>query len=255
MGATSGYDVVIPAGGTIDAAYAQAIGSPYRALAPLGPERRPVLQSVVDALQESGAVRRIIAIVADDVREVITGVDLWLSAGDNGAQNILAGLAEADPDRIALVCPSDLPLLTPESVAEFLHLCRPDAEAAVGLVRAGDYNAMFPDAPPSQFVKLADAGLATLGGLFLVHPHLVTRQAALSDKLFGARKSQLQMARLLGPRLMWGWATQSLTLPMITTRAEELLGGPVQVIPGVSPLLAYDIDTLDDYTYANCRFQ
>ncbi len=249
----TGYDVVVPAGGTINAAYAQAIGSPCRALAPFGPQRRPVLQIVCDALRASGSVGRIIVVAPDAAQEKITGVDAWLPAGPSGAQNILAGLAQADPARLALVCPSDLPLLTAGNVAEFLRRCRPEAEAVVGLVRADEYNVIFPDAPASQFVHLADAGPVTLGSLFLVHPGMIARQSALLERVFGARKSQWRMAGLLGPRLLWGWAANRLTLPMITTRAEQILGGPVQVIPEVSPALAYDIDTLDDYTYANLR--
>ena len=246
-----GYDIVIPAGGVIDAGYAEAIGSPWRALAPLGPERRPVLQCVIDALRETALTRRIVVVAPPAVQESITGVDLWLPAGESGAQNILAGLAEADADRLALVCPSDLPLLTAGSVTEFLNLCRPDAEVAVGLVRANAYHTLFPGAPPSQFTVLADIGPVTLGSVFIVHPGLITRKAALLDRLFEGRKSQCQTAKLLGPRLLWGWATKSLTLPMITARAEGLTGGKVQIVSEVSPLLAYDIDTLDDYTYAS----
>ena len=246
-----GYDIVIPAGGTIDTDYAEAIGSLCRALAPLGPEQRPVLQCVIDTLRETGYARRIFAAAPPAVRETITGVDLWLPAGDSGAQNILAGLAEVDPNRLALVCPSDLPLLTASSVTQFLSLCQPDAEIAVGLVRAEAYHTLFPGAPPSQFTALADTGPVTLGSVFLVHPGLITRQAVLLNRLFEGRKSQWQTAKLLGPRLLWNWAAKSLTVPMITTRAEKLTGGKVQIVSEVSPLLAYDIDTLDDYTYAS----
>ena len=255
MASNTGYDVVIPAGGTIDAGYAKAIGSPCRALAPFGPERCPVLQIVVNALRLSGGVQRIIAVAPPAVQEAVTGVDLWLPAQSSGAQNILIGLANAAPERQAVVCPSDLPLLTSESIADFLRRCRPDAGMAVGLVSAGDYHARFPEAPASQFVTLTDTGPVTLGGLFLVHPEMIARQSVLLESLFGARKSQWQIARLLGPRLLWGWIFKRLSLPMITGRAEELLGASVQVIPKVFPVLAYDIDALDDYTYANLRFQ
>ena len=90
--------------------------------------------------------------------------------------------------------------------------------------------------------------------LFLVSPRVLIRQATLLTALFGARKSEWQIARLLGTRLLWGWATKSLTLPMVTARAEKLLDATVQVVPNLSPLLAYDIDTLDDYTYSNHQF-
>ncbi len=93
----------------------------------------------------------------------------------------------------------------------------------------------------------------TLGGLFVVRPDLLIRQDDLFRRLFGARKDQWRMAGLLGPRLLWQFATKTLRLRDIVSRAETLLGGTVQVIPNTAPDLAYDIDTRDDYTYARTR--
>ena len=247
------WDVVIPAGGTIDEVYAQTIGSPFRPLAPLGPEGTPVLQCVVDTLRESGGIGRIICIAPPAVACVIQGVDLWLPEGASGPDNICAGLAQAMPDKPALVCASDLPLLTPAGVRDFLAASLPDVEVAVGLVRAGDYNVAFPDAPPSEFVGLADIGPVTLSGLFLVCPDLAARHEALLRGMFQGRKQQWRMAGLLGPRLLWRFATRTLRLPDIVARAEAILGGAVQVVEGVAPALAYDIDNQDDYTYARSR--
>lgn len=247
------WDVIIPAGGTIDEAYAQAIGSPYRPLAPLGPDGTPVMQHIVDTLRACKGIGRLIGVAPQPVSSVIRDMDLWLPAGESGTDNIRAGLREAKPGRPALVCASDLPLLTPESVRDFLAACRPDAEVAVGLVKADDYNAAFPDASPSEFVRLADAGLVTLGGVFLVHPDLLVRHNALFRRMFGARKEQWRMAGLLGPRLLWQFATRTLRLRDVVARAETILGGPVQVVEGVAPALANDIDNHDDYTYARTR--
>lgn len=235
-------------------AYAQAIGSPYRPLAPLGPEGTPLLQHIVDTLRACEGIGRIIGVAPQPVSSVIRDVDLWLPAGESGTDNIRAGLREAAPGRPAVVCASDLPLITLGSVRDFLAACRPEAEVAVGLVRVDDYNAAFPDAPPSEFVQLADAGPVTLGGLFLVHPDLLARREALFRRMFGSRKEQWRMAGLLGPRLLWQFATKTLRLRDIVARAEDILGGPVQVVEGVAPALAYDIDNHDDYTYARTRF-
>lgn len=247
------WDVVIPAGGVIDDAYAQAIGSLYRPLAPLGPEGTPILQHIVDTLRATGDIGRIVCVAPEAVSSVISGVDLWLPTGKSGTDNIRLGLAKATPGRPAIVCTSDLPLLTASCVRDFLAACRPDVEVAVGLVKADDYNAAFPDAPPSEFVRLADAGPVTLGGVFLVHPDLLVRREALFRKIFQSRKEQWRMAGLLGPRLLWQFATKTLRLQDIVARAETILGGPVQVVEGVAPTLAYDIDTHDDYTYARTR--
>lgn len=246
-------DVVIPAGGVIDAAYADAIGSPFRALAPLGAEKTPVLQRIVDTLRASGKARRVICVAPPEVESRISGVDVWLTASSSGPENITRGLAAADPDAPALLCTSDLPLLTPDSVRDFVSHCRAEAQIALGLVRAEDYKAAFPDAPPSTFVHLRDAGPVTLAGVFQIHPALLARQEALFRRLFAARKDQWRMARLLGPRLLWQLATRSLRLTEITARAAALLQTPVQVVSGAAPVLAHDMDTLDDYTYAQAR--
>lgn len=249
-------DVVVPAGGQISARYALEIGTPFRALAPLGPDRKPVMQAVIDALRASGAVRRIIGIAAEPVSDTITDVDMWLPAGDSGSVNIWRGLAAlGSPETPAFVCTSDLPLLTPDAVQTFVFACPPEADAVLGLVSATAYEFAFPGAPPSQWVELQDAGSVTLSGLFQIRPALLARNRSLLKAAMDARKSQCRMARLLGPRCLWSWATRSLTLQALTARGEAVLAGRIHVLRDVSPVLAFDIDTEDDYTYSNARIQ
>ncbi len=249
-------DVVVPAGGVISAEYARAIGSPHRALAPVGPGRTPVLQIVVDALRASGVVRQIIGVTAEPVAQKVSGVDVWLPAGDSGPENILRGLAALPtPDAPALVCTSDLPLLTPDAVRAFVAHCDAEAEVTLGLVTAAAYEEAFPGAPPSEWVHLRDAGPVTLGGLFGIRPALLQRNTLLLADAMAARKSQFGMVRLLGPRLVWQWATRSLTLAALTARGETLLGCRTQILRDAAPALALDIDTEDDYTDADARLQ
>ena len=103
-------------------------------------------------------------------------------------------------------------------------------------------------------MRLADAGPVTLSGVFQVRPDLIVRHEDLFRRMFGSRKEPWRMAGLLGPRLLWQFATRTLRLRDIAARAEDILGGPVQVVEGVAPVLAYDIDSHDDYTYARTRY-
>ncbi len=244
------FDAVIPAGGTIDADFAARIGSPFRALAPLGPDGTPVLQHVVNTLRASGTVGQIVCAAPEAMQSAVSGVDVWLPDSGSGPQNALAGLQALRPDALALVCTSDLPLMTPEAVTRFVSALTPEAAVAVSLVRADAYTAAYPDAPPSTFVTLRDAGPVTLAGLFAVCPATLFQKQALLDSLFGVRKSQAQMAGIMGPRLLLAWATRRLTQAALITRAETLLGASVQVVDRTDPALAYDMDTLDDYEYA-----
>lgn len=245
-------DVVIPAGGSIPVDYAQVAGTAFRALAPLGPDRRPVLQVVVDALRASGAVRRIVCVAAPSIPEVIRGVDQWLPAGERGTENILRGLAALDDaETPALVCTSDLPLLTPQDVQEFVSQCAANVDVTLGLVSAAAYETAFRDAPPSQWVTLRDVGPVTMSGLFGIRPTVLLRQEALLTTVFESRKSQLRMVRLLGPQILWQWAAKKLTLQALVARGEKILGGRAQILRDVPPRLSFDIDTKDDYAYAD----
>ena len=253
MNAAGAYDVVLPAGGGIDKEYARRIGTEHRALAPLGAARTPVMQRVVDALRASGQVGRIVGVAPPAVQKAIRGVDEWRTSGDSGPDNIRAGLALADPDAPALVCTSDLPLLTASGVREFLGRADPDADIALGVVRAAAYREAYPDSPMSVFTHLGDVGPVTMGCLFWVRPGVLARNQRLLERAFAGRKSQWQMASLLGPRLLLQFAVRRLSLRAVQGRAEGLLCCRTQVVLDVSPELAYDMDNADDYAYADAR--
>ncbi len=254
MSEALGWDVVIPAGGTIPDEYADRIGTPLRALAPVGPGRVPTLQRVVDALRGSGRVRRIVCVAPPAVRDAITGVDGWLPSGDSGPRNILLGLAALpDPETPALVCTSDLPLLTAGAVRHFVERARPDADVSLGLVGKAAYERAFPGSPMSLFVPFRDVGPVTMSCLFRLRPALLTRNAALLERAFAGRKSQWDMAALLGPALLCRFALRRLTLAAVRARAETLLHCRADVIRDCPPELALDIDTTDDYAYADAR--
>ena len=246
--------IVIPAGGEISAEFAARIGSAYRALAPLGPNKTPLLQHIVDTLRAAEPTAQVICVAPEAVSRAIQGVDVWLPSGASGPENMRLGLSHAEANQTALLCTSDLPLITAGSVRAFAAACRADAQVTAGLVRADAYEQAFPGAPPSEFVSLAETGPVTMAGLFQIQPDLLTRRSALFDTLFAARKSQWRMAGVVGPKLLWQLATKTLRLSTVTQRAEYLIGGSVQVILDADPMLAYDADTFDDYTYAETRF-
>lgn len=249
------YDVVVPAGGTIDSDFARLIGTPWRALAPLGPARTPVLQVVVDALRASGCVRRIVCVAPQHISAEIVGADTWLDATPQGTDNILRGLSAAnDGDAPVLVCTSDLPLIMPADIADFCARCEPSADITLGLVRADGYNNAFIGAPPSAFVPLRDIGPVTISGLFCVRPALLLDNRALLARIFEARKSQWGMVSLLGPRLVGQFLTRRLTLDALTSRTERLLHCRAQTLLDIAPALACDMDTADDYTYAHQNY-
>ena len=249
------FDVVIPAGGLIDGEFAEDAGTTVRALAPVGNSRRPVLRVVVDALRQCDRVDKIVCVGPDAIQDKVKGVDRWLpepipSGIPQGPANILKGLQRVNPDRLALVCTSDLPFLTAEAVSDFINRLDLDADVVGGIVSAKAYEARFVNAPASEYVGLADVGPTTIGCLFAVRPSIIMGKMDLVANAFNARKSLWCMVRLLGPRLLWEFATKRMSLTSITARLERLLGCSVKVLRDVHPEAAFDIDTIEDYRYS-----
>jgi len=245
-------NVVIPAGGTIEPAYRLKAGSAHRALAPIGEQRKPVLQIVVDALRQAPGIERIVVAAAPEVTERITGVDWWIAASDSAADNIVRGLGVLDEnENHALVCTSDLPFLTGQAVTAFLARVDTGADLSVGWVSRKAYEDAYPAAPASTYVGLRDAGPVTLACLFHVRPAFVKSSETRIARVFLARKSQRKMAALLGPALLVRWATRTLTVAAVAGRVERIMGCKAQAIANADPALAFDIDTIDDYQYAD----
>ncbi len=255
------YDAVIPAGGTIDGEYRERAGTHLRALAPIGKDKRPVLQIVVDALRNGGRVGNIIVVGDPSLNSVVNGVDCWMpEAGPDetaelgaGPANVLRGLSELPPDRPALVCTSDLPFLTSEAVAAFLGSIDRSVGMSAGLVPARMYEERYPGAPPSQYVQLRETGPIAMGCLFHVVPSALLANAGSLNRAFAARKSQFGSAKLLGLRLVCQYAMGRLSLVSVQRRIEDILRCRVGVATDAMPELAFDIDTVEDYSYASSR--
>jgi hypothetical protein len=243
-------DVVIPAGTVLEDEYAHIAGTEVRALAPIGNANVPTLQIVIDALRESERVGRIIVVGDPLLVQHIRKVDLWVAPHESGPANIVAGLRFVESSRPALVCMSDLPFISTASIQHFIANVETNADIAVGVVSANDYNSRYPGAPSSQFVNLKDYGPSTIGGLFFINPEVLIRNVSLVERAFSSRKSQWKMATLLGPRLAWQFASRRLTGRAILDRASNILGCRAAIVTNAAPELAFDIDTVNDYNYA-----
>jgi GTP:adenosylcobinamide-phosphate guanylyltransferase len=246
------YDAILPAGGEIDPAFADKVGTNNKALIELG--GKPMVARVVQALRDSGRVRRIAVIGPAEVQEVAKahGADLVLEQGLTGPDNIMNGLAALqagpEPPHKVVVATSDLPFLTPDLVRRFIDSCPTDTDICLPLVTKAEYQARFPNST-ATFIPLAD-GVWTAGCLYLLDTQALLRAKPHIDRIFAVRKSKLGMAKLLGPGFLLKFLTKKLAVPDIETKIRSLLDCSGRAIPGSAPELAFDIDYLDDYEYA-----
>lgn len=242
-------DAVLPAGGRIEGGRA---GMEVKALLPIGGV--PLLTRTLLALRATGRAGRIAVIGPPEVAPHAASLaDVVLPESDSGAANILRGLdwVQAMNGGAAarlLVLTTDLPFLTPEAIGGFLEACPPDRDICVPVLERKALRARFPRYG-GRTVPLRDGAWA-IGCAFLVDPEAVTRNQQLIERVFAARRSQLGMARLLGPLFILRFLTRRLTLPEIEAKCLEMLGCTGAAVRGCAPELGFDIDYPADYAYA-----
>ncbi len=249
------WDVILPAGGHITGMFAQQVGSEIKALARCNGQT--ILSNTIEALRATDGVRRIVVVGGNlalaEARSC--AVDGMVSEGSTMPENILRGLQwlqeqTGGPTARVLNVTTDLPFLTTEALRAFLLSCPSQADVVVPIVTQQAFEARFPESG-NVFVPLRD-GAYTLGCAILFRSEALLHNRQRLEQMFAARKSQWRMLALIGPRIVWRFATRQLTVNDIVARVCDLMGCTGIPISDAPPELAFDIDLPADYAYA-CR--
>ncbi len=143
-----------------------------------------------------------------------------------------------------LIATTDLPFLTPQAINDFLDKCSPQARICVPIYTKDEFEARFPN-EGGEYIRLSD-GEWTAGCVYLLDGEALLRNRAHIEDIFNARKSQIAMARLLGPAFIARFLTRRLAIPHILQRCEHVLKCRGQAVRGCAPELAFDIDSIED---------
>ncbi|MCC7229468.1 MAG: nucleotidyltransferase family protein [Fimbriimonadaceae bacterium] len=247
----STFDAIVPAGGMIDGPFADKAGTQVKALITFNGST--ILETVLKALRESGKIRNIVVIGSPEVRAMAANfAAVGLEPGETGPDNIFRGLEHLkslDPNLDkALIVTCDLPFITSETIGKYIELCPLDKDICVPVIEATDFNRSYPGTT-STFVKTRD-GTFTIGGIFMMNGRKLNELRASIERVFAKRKSKLGMAMLIGPAFVFKYITKSLTLRDIETKIESILGCSGRAVRNAPVELAYDIDDLEDFSYA-----
>lgn len=225
-------------------------GQPCRAL--IRVYGKSLLARVLDALQESGQIDRVLVVgnVPEDSR--------FERVQDRGSfvANVLAGLSILQEAPYALITTSDLPFLTGDSVRNFLH-------EATNLMEKEGCALVWPVVPVSicyeSYPGIRRTALRTKEGHFTGGNLMVVRPGALVDvrdllaETYAARKSILRLAGRLGGetvlRLLFSVLLSPKWLPLsyLEKRISALLGVPVRALISTDATLATDLDRVSDF--------
>ncbi len=234
----------ITAGGRVDAAFANEIGTGIKALAPLGGER--LINRAIEAARGAGA-QRIVIVGPAEVRAYCKArVDDVIDAAESGRENLLRALRCAG-DNDLLLLTSDLPFIDGAAASAFVRASQ-GAELTMPLVAYDAYKRAYPGAP-SHATAVGGERVAN-GSAFYFAPGTAGRVETIAQQFFDARKSLVRMAALTGPVLLLKFVLRRLTVADVEARAQRVLGVDARAIRDASPALCFDIDTLAEYRYA-----
>jgi molybdopterin-guanine dinucleotide biosynthesis protein A len=237
---------VITAGGTVGADFARAIGTSFKALAPLGKHR------LIDpALEAARAIDvSAIALVAPPAVAdyCASRADIIVAAATDGGENILRALRAFPQAERLLLLTSDMPFIDAASLSVFIERSRPSA-LTMALAPAAAYAAEYPAAPPHS-VTLGGQRFAN-GSAFVIDRAAIAPLERLAGRFFAARKSLPRLGALLGPALCLRFALGRLSIADIERRAGNVLGITARAVVEAAPALCYDVDDIADWTYAN----
>jgi len=236
---------VITAGGRIDGAFADAAGTPVKALARV--RGVTMLQRMIDALRGAGATE--IALVGgEEVRAACgSAIDRFVPESPSGSENLLRALrAWPDSGRL-LYATSDLPYVTAAAIEDFAGRVG-QGTLAVALAEADAYLARFPNPPP--FGITLGRERVVNGGVFSIPEGATVKLAAVATRFFEARKRPWRMASLVGPGVLIRFLSGRLRVADLESMALHVLEVPAQALRGCAPELAFDVDTDVEYRYA-----
>lgn len=240
-------DCVVVAGGVPgpnDPLYEYTQGEP-KAL--LDMEGRTMLERVMDALQSSDSVERIVVVgLGDDLgMQFQRPVDQHLPDHGSMVANVLAGVDwlrqdKPDIDKV-LFCTSDIPTITGPIVDDYVDRCRPfDSGVYYILVTKEAMEARFPDSNRTyvKFKGVDGAG----GDMAVALVAVADSNEELWETLTNARKHAWKLARIVGFSTLIKYLTRQLSLDEVERKGASIIDYPVQIVIDPAAELAMDAD-------------
>jgi GTP:adenosylcobinamide-phosphate guanylyltransferase len=240
---------VVLAGGPPDELAAHTPGAPNKAFIDIAGV--PLVARTLQALRATPQVGRIIVVAPSQAHgsRALELADECRADGRKIRDSLASGLRDLPPDDDVLVSTSDLPVLTPEAIADFIARARAaNADITYGCLEKRTHAARFPEVPHT-WARLRD-GTYCGGGFVTIKPRAYPALASFIERLGHARKNPLQLASLFGWDVLAKFAVRRLSIADAERRASRLVGAPVRAVVSPYAETAVNVDRLSDIALA-----
>lgn len=239
---------IVLAGGGPDEVSAMQPGAPNKAFVRIGGVA--LVERVLRALRESASIDRIVVVAPPQMHgdSALALADECRADGTRIRESLRNGLAGLPPDDAVLVVTSDLPVLTPQAVDDFVARARSvGGEIGYGCLERRVHLAAFPHVPHT-WARLRD-GTYCGGGLVALRPRALAALEHFIEQLGAARKKPWRLASLFGPRVLLKYVSGRLTIADAERRAREL-GVDARAVPSSYAETAVNVDRASDVALA-----
>mgnify|MGYP003881323971 CR=1 FL=1 len=239
-------NVIVLAGAANGGPLREVSSAPNEALVEIN--GKPMIQYVIDALQEARSVGRVVIVAPPgEVEPHVEGRNLeFVPSRGHIVDNVLEALKVLPADQEFLVVSSDVPLVTGQIIDELIGLCRQrPADLYYPIVERQVAEARFPNVTRT-YVTLRE-GTFTGGNIFLVNPAIVDRVEPKIRAFLDYRKSPAKMVSLLGIGFTLRYLLlRNLSLKELEEKVSSLLDikGAVVICPW--PEVGIDVDKPSD---------
>jgi molybdopterin-guanine dinucleotide biosynthesis protein A len=244
-----GTTAIVLAGGPQDALAAKTPGAPNKAFVAI--HGIALVERTLRALRASSSIGRIIVVAPERVHRhpALALADEHRRDGQRIRDSLRNGLAGLPPNADVLVSTSDLPVLTAQSVDDFVfRAIEKNADLVYGCLEKRTHDAKYPQVPHT-WARLRD-GTYCGTGFITMRPRVFPSLERFIEQLGHARKNPLQLARLFGWDVLLRFALRRLSIADAEQRASQVIGAPVRAVISPYAEIGVNVDRVSDIALA-----
>ncbi|MFN2448452.1 MAG: NTP transferase domain-containing protein [Candidatus Baltobacteraceae bacterium] len=244
-----GTTAVVLAGGPADELSALTPGAPNKAFVSVG--GITLVERTLRALRGAACISRIIVVAPAHVHgdPALALADECRPDGARIRESLANGLEGLGLQDEVLVSTSDLPVLTPAAVDDYvIRANEAAADVTYGCVERRVHLAAYPNVPHT-WAHLNEGSFCGTGFVTL-RPRVWPSLERFIERLGHARKNPFALARIFGFRTSVRYVARRLTIAHAEGRASYVIGARVRAVVSPYPQIAVNVDRLSDIALA-----
>lgn len=245
------WAAVIAAGGEAEDDIREIAGVTNKALIPFG--GRLCGEIVATACFDAG-IGEVVVVAHEPVRDAFCKIReiKFAEPGENAIRSAQSGLSQISQGKPVLFLGADLPLITSDSLREFIESSGPLQGFSAGLVAEQNLQQTYPGVP-AKYLRLRE-GRFVAASVYAGSHQFFESAIGILENAARNRKSQFKLLMKLGIANILRYGLGLATLKHAETAISRALNAPTALIPTAHPATAMDFDNAEDLEYIQRLF-